>query len=52
MAGFIFRQEFVGINIQGQQIPNCVLVFGAGETPECVGSPRIGMTSGRFVERV
>ena len=52
MTGLILRKEFRGIDLQREQIPNGVLVFGAGETTECVGSAWIGMRGGRFVERV
>src|SRR4026208_731328 len=52
MAGLIPGKEFGGINIKREQVPYGVLVFDAGKTTECVGSPWIGMRSRSLIEQV
>ena len=50
VAGFVFREERRDVEIDGQEVPDGVVVFGAGEAAEGVGTTGVGFGGGSFIE--
>ena len=51
MTAFIGGQERCGVDVDGQEISDCVLILGTIETPQRFGAAWIRLRGGGFVER-